>query len=99
MQMFVFDCAQELLTGEGLTLLMDALRGDGAAPAADAAGTSTPPDILTNLLHALAACGANGRSTAPPHVISELHEVVSALQGHEDDAVRAAAHAVCEMFE
>lgn len=95
--MFVLDCAQELLTGEGLTLLMDALRGSATRAAADT--TDTPAEILQSLLHALAACGANGRSTAPPHVISDLHEVVSSLQGHGDEAVRAAANAVCEMFE
>jgi len=93
--MYVHDCAQELLTGDGLTMLMDALRGSGGT----AASTCTPPEVLQSLLEALAACGANGRSTAPPHVISDLHEVVSALQGHGDEGVRAAAQAVCEMFE
>eukprot|EP00892_Ulva_mutabilis_P008231 jgi/Ulvmu1/5780/UM025_0034.1 len=96
-QMFVHDCALQLLTGDGLLLLMAALRGSASGGAA--AATDTPPEVLQSLLEALAACGANGRSTAPPHVISDLHEVVSSLQGHADEGVRGAAQAVCEMFE
>lgn len=97
MQMYVSQCRQELLSGEGLTLLMDALcgsRGPQCLP-----HTDTPSHVLQSLLESLHRCGSAGKASAPAGIISDLHLVVGHLTGHSDALVRSWAEKVADMFD
>jgi hypothetical protein len=97
MQMYVQDCRDEMLSGDGLTYLMDALCGSQGAAALPE--TDTHAQVLCCLLEALFRCGSAGKATAAASIISDLHLVVSHLTRHPDSAVRGWADKVAAMFE
>lgn len=96
-QMYASECGQDVLSGEGLTMLMEGLCG--AAGAQCLPGTQTPAQVVHHLLEALYHCGSAGKATAPAVVISNLHLVVGHLKGHSDSNVRSWAERVSTMFD
>lgn len=93
--MYANECRAEVLSSEGLTLVMEALCG----PACTYPVTRTPVRILVALLESLFHCGSSGKATASADVISRLHSVVGHFTNHENRNVKAWAVKVSEMFE
>lgn len=95
--MYVSKCRQDLLSGEGLTLLMEALCGSGGPQCLP--NTDTSAHVLHSLLESLYHCGSAGKATAPAGIISDLHLVVGHLTGHSNGNVRLWAEKVAAMFD
>ena len=97
LQMYVTKCREDLLSGEGLAVLIEALCGSGGPQLLP--NTDTPAHILHSLLESLYRCGSAGKATAPAGIISDLHLVVGHLSRHRDCSVKSWAEKVAAMFD
>ena len=89
------DTAGALLTDNGIAQLLLSVGYDASENPAG----SLPSETLESLLLMLCNCGTQGRSTARPDTIVELHRLVLALRECDDERVSQLAAQGALMFE
>ena len=95
MQLYPADTANALLTDDGISSFLFSVGYD----AHNCPAGTLPADSIQALLRMLCNCGTKGRSTATAETIVELHNMVLALQEHDDRGVRQLAAQGAQLFE
>jgi hypothetical protein len=96
LQLFPSQCAEVLLSDEGIKVMLETLEG---AKRASASGPAIAAFVIQSMLTVLLRCGSKGKSSAGETMVSKLHCLVSSFERHGDQAVAALAQQVVDLFE